>query len=83
MLYREPTFIHVMYLAQTNQLTSVIFLSLLQTASSTSDLTTGTPRLQTVSGMPDPLDINAKLLNVSTDRIVLLTDVGHAMLLFE
>ncbi|EDS44144.1 conserved hypothetical protein [Culex quinquefasciatus] len=32
-------------------------------ASSVSDLTTGTPLTQTISGMPDPMDINAKLLN--------------------
>ncbi|XP_065077577.1 solute carrier family 12 member 1 isoform X1 [Ochlerotatus camptorhynchus] len=49
-------------------------------ASSTSDLTTGTPRLQTVSGMPDPLDINAKLLNESGNRSLKRTNNDPALL---
>ncbi|XP_062565684.1 bumetanide-sensitive sodium-(potassium)-chloride cotransporter isoform X2 [Armigeres subalbatus] len=49
-------------------------------ASSTSDLTTGTPRIQTVSGMPDPMDINAKLLNETNNRSLKRTNNDPALL---
>ncbi|XP_055540549.1 bumetanide-sensitive sodium-(potassium)-chloride cotransporter isoform X1 [Wyeomyia smithii] len=49
-------------------------------ASSTSDLTVGTPRNQTVSGMPDPMDINAKLLNETNQRSLKRTHNDPALL---
>ncbi|XP_058839073.1 bumetanide-sensitive sodium-(potassium)-chloride cotransporter-like isoform X2 [Topomyia yanbarensis] len=52
----------------------------LSQASSTSDLTVGTPRNQTVSGMPDPLDINAKLLNETNQRSLKRTHNDPALL---
>ncbi|XP_058454555.1 bumetanide-sensitive sodium-(potassium)-chloride cotransporter isoform X2 [Malaya genurostris] len=52
----------------------------LSQASSTSDLTVGTPRNQTVSGMPDPMDINAKLLNETNQRSLKRTHNDPALL---
>ncbi|XP_055638635.1 bumetanide-sensitive sodium-(potassium)-chloride cotransporter isoform X2 [Toxorhynchites rutilus septentrionalis] len=49
-------------------------------ASSTSDLTVGTPRTQAVSGMPDPLDINAKLLHETNQRSLKRTHNDPALL---